>query len=80
MRISRPIIFVGALALAACGESTAPLNVTPAQLESIGQAVAVELEGGVKQLTIQDVMSTNGGAPAFRRMPALDSGIRRVGL
>ena len=71
MRISRPITLVAALVLVACGESTAPLNVTPAQLESIGQAVATEIEGGVKQLTVQDVMSTNGGAPAFMRMPAL---------
>lgn len=71
MRISRPITLVAALALAACSESTAPLNVTPDQLESIGQAVATEIEGGVRQLTVQDVMSTNGGAPAFLRMPAL---------
>lgn len=63
------VLTLAVLALAACGESTAPLNVTPEQLESMGDAVAAEIEAGVMQLTAQDVMSTSGGAPAFARVP-----------
>jgi hypothetical protein len=61
---------LGALTLAACSDSTtAPLNVTPDQLQSIGGSVATEIEGGIAQLTAQDVMNTNGGAPSFSRVP-----------
>ena len=64
------VLAIGALTLASCKDSgTTPLNVTPDQLQSIGESVATELEGGVAQLTAQDVMSTNGGAPTFSRVP-----------
>lgn len=59
----------GAIALAACHDNTAPLNVTPDQLQSIGESIATEIEGGITQLTAQDVMATNGGAPSFSRVP-----------
>lgn len=64
------IVAVGALALAACGDSTtAPLQVTPDQLQSVGESVATELEGAMSSLTAQDVMNSNGGAPTFSRVP-----------
>lgn len=64
------VLAIGALTLASCSDSgTAPLNVTPDQLQQIGASVATELEGGVAELTGQDVMSTNGGAPTFSRVP-----------
>ncbi len=64
------VLAIGALTLASCSDSgTTPLNVTPDQLQAIGESVATELEGGVAQLTAQDVMSTNGGAPSFSRVP-----------
>src|SRR5438067_2563116 len=63
------VLAFGTLALAACHDSTAPLNVTPDQLQSIGESIATEIEGGITQLTAQDVMSTNGGAPTFARVP-----------
>ena len=69
-KIVRAGVFAfGTLALAACHDSTAPLNVTPDQLQSIGESIATEIEGGITQLTAQDVMSTNGGAPTFARVP-----------
>ena len=64
------VLAIGALTLAACKDSsTSPLNVTPDQLQAIGESVATELEAGSAQLTAQDVMSTNGGAPSFSRVP-----------
>jgi hypothetical protein len=64
------VLAIGALTLAACGDSsTAPLTVTPDQLQSVGESVATEIEAGVAQLTAQDVMNTNGGAPSFSRVP-----------
>lgn len=76
MTISRRILAragmlaIGALALAACNDSsTAPMNVTPDQLQSMGDAVATEIESAVAQLTASDVMNTNGGAPSFARVP-----------
>lgn len=64
------VLAVGALTLAACSDSsTAPLQVTPEQLQSVGSSVATELEGAIAQLTAQDVMNTNGGAPSFSRVP-----------
>jgi hypothetical protein len=66
---SRSITRAGALTLAAltfaaCSDSTAPLDVSPEQLEAIGQTMAVEIESGVLQLTAQDAMGTVD-APAF---------------
>ena len=64
------LLAIGALTLAACGDSsTAPMNVTPDQLQSMGDAVATEIESAVAQLTASDVMNTNGGAPTFSRVP-----------
>jgi hypothetical protein len=61
---------IGALTFAGCGgDSTAPLPITTDQLQSIGASVATELEGTIAQLTAQDVMNTNGGAPSFSRVP-----------
>jgi len=64
------VLALGAFALVSCNDSsTSPLNVTPDQLQAMGESVAAEIEGGVAQLTAQDVMSTNGGAPSFSRVP-----------
>jgi hypothetical protein len=73
---SRPIARAGVLTLAAltfaaCSDSTAPLDISPEDLEVIGQTMAVEIESGVLQLTAQDAMGTVD-APAFsvqRRSP-----------
>lgn len=76
MTISRRLVMragvltLATLALASCGESTSPLNVSPAQLESMGESVAAEVEVGVMQLTAQDVLASTGGAPTFSRVPA----------
>lgn len=62
---------LAALTFAACSDSTAPLDVSPEQLEAIGQTMALEIESGVLQLTAQDAMGTVD-APAFsvqRRTP-----------
>ena len=53
----------GALTLAAltfigCSDSTAPLQITPDQLQVIGEAMSIEIESGVTQLTAQDAMGT----------------------
>ncbi|HEY2856739.1 MAG TPA: hypothetical protein VGJ18_28090 [Gemmatimonadaceae bacterium] len=64
------VLAIGALTLAACSDSsTAPLNITPDQLQSMGSSVATEIEGSMAELTAQDVMNTNGGAPTFSRVP-----------
>ena len=71
------VLAFGAVALAACNDSTAPLNVTPDQLQSMGESIATEIEGGITQLTAQDVMATNGGAPSFSRVPRSAAGMFR---
>ena len=61
---------IAALSVAACNDSTSPLNVSAAQLEAMGSSIAAEIEGGVTQLTAQGVMSTNGGGGgSFSRLP-----------
>jgi hypothetical protein len=61
---------LGALTFAACKDSsTAPLQVTPDVLETMGENVATQIEGAISTLTAQDVMNSTGGAPSFRRMP-----------
>ena len=60
------------LALAACSDSTAPLDISPEELESIGYSMAIQLESGALQLTAQDAMGTID-APALsvqRRLPS----------
>ena len=57
-------VTLAALTFAACSDSTAPLDVSPEQLEAIGQTMALEMESGVLQLTAQDAMGTVD-APAF---------------
>jgi hypothetical protein len=82
MRISsRFFTRAGAVTLTAltiaCGDSTSPLQVTPEHLEAMGQAMAVELESGVMQLTADDAMG-NMDAPAFsvqRRTPPSFAGL-----
>jgi hypothetical protein len=64
-------LMLAALTFAACSDSTAPLDVSPEQLEVIGETMALEIESGVLQLTAQDAMGTVD-APAFsvqRRTP-----------
>ena len=64
------VLAFGALTLAACSDSsTAPLTVTPDQLQSIGESAATEIEGAIASITAQDIMNTNGGAPSFSRVP-----------
>lgn len=64
------VLALGAFALVSCKDSsTSPLNVTPEQLQAMGESVAAEIEGGAAQLTAPDVMNTNGGAPSFSRIP-----------
>lgn len=68
---------LAALTLVACSDATAPLDVSPEQLEVIGQAMASEIESGVTQLTAQEAM--NGvEMPQFsvqRRPPGGISGL-----
>ncbi|HJU67910.1 MAG TPA: hypothetical protein VJ650_06635 [Gemmatimonadaceae bacterium] len=68
---------LAALTLVACSDSTAPLDVSPEQLEVIGQAMATEIESGITQLSAQDAM--NGlEIPQFsvqRRAPGGISGL-----
>jgi hypothetical protein len=64
-------ISLAALTFVACSDSTAPLDVSPEQLEVIGFTMAAEMESGVLQLTAQDAMGTVD-APQFsiqRRAP-----------
>src|SRR5690349_16822455 len=64
------IAALGVLALAACNnDATSPLNVTPDQLQSMGETIATEVESGALGLTAQGVTSTTGGAPSFSRIP-----------
>ena len=50
---------VAALTFVACSDSsTAPLDISPEELESIGYSMAIQLESGVLQLTAQDAMGT----------------------
>jgi len=64
------VLAFGALTLAACSDSsTAPLPVTPDQLQSVGESAATEIEGAIASITSQDIMNTNGGAPSFSRVP-----------
>lgn len=64
------VLAFGALTLAACSDSsTAPLTVTPDQLQSMGESAATEIEGAIASITAQDIMNTNGGAPSFSRVP-----------
>jgi hypothetical protein len=68
---------LAAMTLVACSDATAPLDVSPEQLEVIGQAMAGEIESGVTQLTAQEAM--NGvEMPQFsvqRRAPGGISGL-----
>ena len=68
---------LAAATLTACSDATAPLDVSPEQLEVIGLAMATEIEGGVTQLTAQEAM--NGvELPQFsvqRRAPGGISGL-----
>jgi hypothetical protein len=66
---SRSITRAGAVALAAftfaaCSDSTGPLDVSPEQLEVIGETMALQIQSGVLQLTAQDAMGTVD-APSF---------------
>ena len=64
------VLAIGALTLAACSDSsTAPLNITPNQLQTMGSSVATEIEGSMASITAQDVVSSSGGAPTFSRVP-----------
>ena len=70
-------ISLAALTFVACSDSTGPLDVTPDQLEIIGEAMATEIESGVTQLTAGDAIATVD-APQFsiqRRTPANVGGI-----
>ena len=68
---------LAALTLVACSDATAPLDVSPEQLEVIGQAMATDIESNVTQLTAQQAM--NGvEIPQFsvqRRAPGGISGL-----
>jgi hypothetical protein len=77
------IATLGILALAACNnDSTAPLNVTPDQLQSLGQSIATEIESGAMGMTSQGVTSTTGGAPTatFSRVPTNASALFGLSL
>ena len=64
------VLAFGALTLAACSDSsTAPLPVTPDQLQSVGESAATEIESAIASITAQDIMNTTGGAPSFSRVP-----------
>lgn len=65
------VLALGALTLAACSDSsTAPLQVTPDVLQTMGDQVASQIESAISTLTAQDVMSSTGGAPtSLNRVP-----------
>ena len=58
------VLTFAALTLVACSDTTAPLQISPEQLESLGYTMAAEIESGALQLTAQDAMGTVD-APAF---------------
>src|SRR5436305_8174011 len=69
---------VGALALASCSDSsTAPLQVTPDVMQTMGDNVATEIESSIASLTAQDVMNSTAGAPTFRRVPQTGTSMLR---
>ena len=71
------VVALGAL-LAACSDSsTAPLQVTPDVLHSMGDNVATQIESAISTLTAQDVMNTTGGAPSFSRVPQTSANMLR---
>jgi hypothetical protein len=53
-----------ALTFAACSDSTAPLDMSPEQVEAIGQLLATEIQSGALQLTASDAMG-NVGTPSL---------------
>jgi hypothetical protein len=53
-----------ALTFAACSDSTGPLEISPEQLQAIGEALAAQVEGGAMQLTAPEAMGSVG-APSF---------------
>lgn len=55
---------LAALTFAACGDSTRPLEVSPEQLEALGEVIAAEVQSGALQLTAADAMG-NVDAPTF---------------
>src|SRR5690349_16409117 len=71
------VLALGALTLAACSDSTAPLQVTPDVLQTMGDNVATQIESSIASLTAQDVMNTTAGAPTFRRVPQAGSSMMR---
>jgi len=72
------VLALGAFALASCSDSsTAPLQVTPDVLQTMGDNVATEIESSIASLTAQDVMSSTAGAPTFRRVPQAGASMLR---
>jgi hypothetical protein len=69
MSFPRSYARLGALALvssviAACGESTSPLNLDPEQFEAVGESIAMEIEGSTMTLTASGAMQeTDPSAP-----------------
>ncbi|MGQ0714132.1 MAG: hypothetical protein ACT4PJ_10415 [Gemmatimonadaceae bacterium] len=57
-------VTVAALTFAACSDSTAPLDVSPEQLQAIGEVLSTEIQSGVQQLTAPAAMGSVG-APSF---------------
>ena len=53
-----------AASLAACSDSTRTRELTPEELEAVGSAIALEIEGAVSQLTVSGAMGTTE-EPAF---------------
>ncbi len=52
------------LTFAACSDSTAPLDMTPEQVQAIGEVLATEIQSGAMQLTAPDARG-NVGTPSF---------------
>ena len=53
-----------ALTFAACSDSTGPLDMSPEQVQAIGEVLATEIESGALQLRAPDAMGSIG-APSF---------------
>lgn len=53
-----------ALTLAACSDSTAPLDMSPEQVQAIGEVLATEIGSGALQLTATNAIG-NLGTPSF---------------